>query len=151
MLDHMKKALTRISNIFYLLLIVSLSLLGCASYPITGHDLRDDPHGFNGMIEYSVNDDYLTVYNRIMLASTACYSAKPFRVDSELFKDNKTAEITIASDFVFYIAGLFISIVSTSNSKAYIHVYYAPGLENEWKASAELTKQWANGNTDVCR
>jgi hypothetical protein len=147
----MRKTLTRISNIFYLSLIVSLSLLGCASYPITGHDLRDDPHGFNGMIEFSANDDYLTVYERIILASTSCYGTKPFRVDSELFKDNKTAEITIASDFVFYIAGLFISIVSTSNNKSHINVYYAPGLKTEWKAAAELIKKWAYGNTDVCR
>ena len=103
------------------------------------------------MIEFSANDDYLTVYKRIMLASTACYGAKPFRVDSELLKDNKTAEITIASDFIFYITGLFISIKSTSNNNTYIHVYYAPGLQNEWKSAAELTRQWANGNTDVCR
>ena len=140
----MKKIPTRTFIIFYLTLI----LLGCVSYPITGHDLRDDPHG---TIEFSVNDDYLTVYKRIMLASTTCYGATPFRVDGEFFKDKNTAEITIASINIVYIAALYISIKATSNNDANINTYYAPGLNNEWEAAAELTKKWANGNTDVCR
>jgi hypothetical protein len=140
----MKNTTTGIFIIFYL----SLILPGCASYPITGYDLRDNPHG---KVEFSANEDYLTVYRRIMLASVACYGDKPFRVDGKLLKEKNAAEITIASINIVYIAALYISIKAASNNTTSVITYYAPGLNNEWEAVAEHTKQWAKGNTDGCR
>lgn len=133
-----------------LFITVSLILIlyGCASYPITGHDLRDNPHG---IIEFSVNEDYLTVYGRILQASKACYGAKPFRVDGELFQNKNAAEITIASINIVYIAALYIYLRATSDNVTTISTYYAPGLNNEWKTAAQHTKQWASGNTSICR
>ena len=140
---HMKNKSIRILLIFYFTLI----LPGCASYPVTGYDLRDNPQG---KIEFNVSEDYLTVYKRIMLASKACYGAKPFRVDSKVFKEENAAELTIASTNVVYIAALYISIKATSNNTSSVIAYYAPGLNNEWQAVAEHAKQWAIGNTDGC-
>ena len=144
----MKKTPIKIFIIFSLILILLACMPFPVSYPITGHDLRENPHG---MVEFSVNEDYLTVYRRIMLASKACYGAKPFRVDGEFFQDKNAAEITIASIIIVYIAAIHISIRATSNNVTSISTYYAPGLSNEWKAAADDTKQWANGNANACQ
>lgn len=133
---------------FFISFILIFILFGCAPYPITGHDLRNNPHG---MIEFSVNEDHMTVYKRIMLAAQTCYGTRSFRVDGQAFRDDNVAEITLASINIVYIAALYISVKADSDNLTSIKIYYAPGLNNEWKTAAEDTKHWANGNTDVCR
>ncbi len=126
------------------LIIISL-LWGCTTTP------RQQKSRPSGILDFSIEENYETVFRRITQQAKQCYEAMGREVEANLLREEEKAEVTIATVYrqITHIL-LRAEIKAITPEKTQINTYYSYSPPGAWRDGAYTLQRWAASEEPYC-